>query len=292
MDDSKALNWLLVIFIVLNISLGVGNYQKYITAYRLSDESVEQIIAFLKAGNIEVSDELPREYGAINTINIIPVNITLDLREYLVDSFFGPERLGVTITEILEDTAYDNKLRVYKRNNMSLTFSTYQILFKDESIEINSQVSEREALKYAEAFYKLHGYNKLGKKVKIDYKKESYGASVTYYELYNNLPIFDSYLCMQITQDGVFSSLMQFSEVKEENNNRNEIYAVNQVLFKLHQIIEPTGITTITDIVFGYAREQIGNVFFFKEEAVPTYRITLEGVNTPLYVNAYTNELK
>ncbi len=272
----------------------MGNYQKYVTTYKLSDERVENIIAFLNSENIEVLEELPQSCSPISSIKIAPQNITLEYRESVVDSFFGKERTGVTITEFFEDVEYNNKLRVYKGGDKSLIFGMYKISFSDEGITVNteSNLSEKEALRYAANFYDLFGDDKLGKKVKIFYKKESYGADITYYELYNNLPVFDSYLYMKITDEGVFESTMQVSEVKEENSIRNDIYAVDQVLFKLHQIIKSTEVVTINNIVLGYGREQVGNAFLLKETAVPMYKVTIDNLNIPLFVNSYTNEVK
>ncbi len=96
---------------------------------------------------------------------------------------------------------------------------------------------------------------------------------------------------MAITEDGVFESILQISEIKQENNDRSDIYAVTQVLFKLSEDLDSSEITTINEIMLGYAREQVKNAYFVKEKAIPMYKITIEGLNTPLFVNAYTNEL-
>ncbi|OON98886.1 MAG: hypothetical protein ATN35_03075 [Epulopiscium sp. Nele67-Bin004] len=294
MDGNKALNYLLIIFLMLNIFLGFGNYQKYIAMYRLSDDNINKIIDFLESENILIDTQLPKEYMPTNTIYITPIDIGFEDREFIVDAVFGSGREGVIITEQADGTSYNTKSRVYTRENKSLIFSTYQVEYKNDDIRVNyeSNISEREAKKYAEDFFKIYGATFLEEKVKIEYKKESYGASITYYEVYNNLPVFDSYVYMAITDDGVFESTLQISDIKQENNDRLEIYAVTQVLFKLNESLDSSEMTTINEIMLGYAREQVKNAYFVKEKAIPMYKITTEGLNIPLFVNAYTNELK
>ncbi|OOB78131.1 MAG: hypothetical protein BEN19_00985 [Epulopiscium sp. Nuni2H_MBin003] len=296
MNDNKALNYLLSIFIILNIILAFGNYYKYVLSFRLSPERLSQITAYLEQNDIHIVGDLPTNYASVASITISPIKISTINRDILLDNIFGEKRQDVTITEISSQAEYDNKHRVYKKDNITLTFSTYQVAYTDSSISINytSTLTKDLALDYAKAYFNAYYSTIMDKKVKISYKKESYGALITYYEIYNNLPIFDSYMYMQITDDGVFMSTMALSEVKEESINQKEIYGVDQVLFNLQEIIKQSvnNQTYINDITIGYKRDVINRAFFLKEEAHPTYKIDIVGLNTPLYVNAYTNELK
>ncbi len=48
MNGNKALNYLIVMFVVLNILLGFGNYNKFVGQYTISDSRIESILSLLK----------------------------------------------------------------------------------------------------------------------------------------------------------------------------------------------------------------------------------------------------
>ncbi|WP_010167746.1 two-component system regulatory protein YycI [Candidatus Epulonipiscium viviparus] len=294
MNDKQTINYLLIIFIITNLFLGVGNYNKYIKNYTLNQNRIERITEFLEQDNITIESDLPKDHSAKPKISLIPKRITTNIRDSIVNNFFGEKREGVTITNVINKSEYDSQQRVYKKGLETLSFSTYKIIYRNFAIEksVNSDdlLSKQKILSYAKEHYEKFPADLLGKTVNIVYELVSYGANVTYYSVYSGLPVFDSYLYMQINNDGVFMSTMTLSEVSEKFFHEAEIYAVDQVLFNLHQFINPN--TIIKNITLGYARENQNSVFFLTEEAIPTYKIEIEGFRQPLFVNAYTNQIK
>ncbi|ONI46908.1 hypothetical protein AN643_00970 [Candidatus Epulonipiscioides saccharophilum] len=292
MNDKQTINYLLIIFVVTNLLLGIGNYNKYIKNYTLNQERIKSITTFLAEDGIIIQGELPKDHSAKSSISLIPRLISTTIRDDIVNNFFGEKRKGVTITNIKDKSDYDSLKRVYKKDAETLTFSTYQVMYYNSDIakEAEKNLSEQKALAYAKEYYKKYPDDLLGKKVVIVYEPVSKGAIVAYYAIYRDIPIFDSYLYMEINDKGVYSSDMKLSEVIQRNANTKEIYAVDQVLFNLHQIINKN--TIIKNITLGYARENQEGTFFLTEEATPTYKIEIEGFNKPLFIDAYTNSLK
>ncbi len=295
MDGSRALNYLLAMFLILNICLGIGNYQKNIGAYQLEDERIEYIMDFLAEQNVSINTTLPKSFQPIQEIEVTPIEYGTVERDMLVEKVFGSDRENVVITQISDEGPYENDVRVYQQNEQTLAFKINEVVFSDNAIEINeaSELTEKQALKYAELFNERIGFGKNGKKLKITYRNESFGASVTYYEVYNGLPIFGNYLRMEISDGGVFRGTMQKSEVGAKEVSKQPIYAVDQALFKLFSIIERTDRELIIeDIDLGYSRGQLTERHLLKEDAIPMYKILIEGISEPIYVNAYTNKVK
>ncbi|ONI45460.1 hypothetical protein AN641_04085 [Candidatus Epulonipiscioides gigas] len=293
MNDKQTMNYLLIIFIITNLLLGIGNYNKYIKNYTLTQERISNITDFLAKDGIIIQGDIPKDHSAKRAIKLTPQKITPNMRDSIVNNFFGNERKGVTITEIADKSNYDSQKRVYKKDNETLTFSAYKIIYQNSNIPNIPNIpniSQKKALSLAKEHYKKFPQDLLGKKVNIVYEQVSYGANISYYKLYNDLPVFDSHLSMQLTEDGVFMSTITLSEVTEENVNETEIYALDQVLFNLHYIINEH--TIIKNIILGYARINQESAFFLTEEAVPSYKINIEGLNKSLFVNAYTNQVK
>ncbi|ONI37550.1 hypothetical protein AN639_03665 [Candidatus Epulonipiscium fishelsonii] len=295
MDGSRALNYLLIMFISLNLCLAIGNYNKYINPYYLNKDNLNYIVSFLEEKNIIIESSVPRFSLPVQKIETIPLEITSTFRTNLVSKIFE-DKENITITNSSSNTPYNQEIRIYHNNKIFLQFSSYQVEYLNTLLESdgNQNLSRNQALKYAENFIEKLDLEKNKKNLKIKYRKDSNKANVTYYEIYNNLLLFESCISMDISEKGVFRATIQTAEVVNEYPQKQPLYLIDEVLFKIQQIltINDTSPIVIKDIELGYMPKNLEEIYFLEQEAVPMYKIIVDGLEYPLFVNAYTNEIQ
>ncbi|OON90918.1 MAG: hypothetical protein ATN32_02930 [Candidatus Epulonipiscium fishelsonii] len=294
MDGSRALNYLLIMFISLNICLAIGNYNKYINPYYLNKDNLNYIVSFLEEKNIIIESNIPRFSLPVQKIETIPLEITSKFRTDLVSKIFE-DRDNITITNSSNNIPYNQEV-IYHNDEIFLQFSSYQVEYLNTLLESegSQNLSRNQALKYAENFIEKLDLEKNKKNLKIKYRKDSYGANVTYYEIYNNLPLFESCISMDISEKGVFKATIKTAEVVEEYPRKQPLYLIDEVLFKIQQIVtvNDTKPMVIKDIELGYMPENLEDIYFIEQETVPMYKIITDSLENPLFVNAYTNEIQ
>lgn len=286
---NKALNGLLIIFIVLNVALGWMNYNRFNRFYRISDERIETIKGILAQRQIQVKADLPTLFMPRSSIWIEPMQITTTLRDQLVNRVFGKEREGVTITNETS-SEYGKNALIYRQEEAELAFYKTFLTYRNGAKQQEEGVlSQKQASKFAKAFVKQLNLEDYLKEVKIDYRSESYGMEVTYYEVYRGLPIFDSFVKMKISPQGVFEAEVRCLEVTDKVSLTKPLYPIDQVLFALQKPIEENKAYVIESVELGYRLNYTEGVHILSEEATPMYKITIEGLSDPIFVNAYTN---
>lgn len=290
MNWNKALNVLILIFIGVNVILAGANYEKNISIYKLSPKRIENVVKVFNEENITINAMLPTDFRPCKSLWTEPFQMTSEIRDQIVGSFFGKDKDRVMISQIASNMAYEKMKRVYKLDTKSLMFGENNLFYQDESIALKEgNLSKSEAEKMAKSFLRQIGQDKKFKNAKSEYRSESYGAVVTYYEVYEGIPLFDSFAVFQITPEGVATFYEQNVKVVESSSEVTPLYPIDKVLYGL-QDEEVFGETvTIEDISLGYGMENSEGMHILKEEAVPMYKIVLSGLDEPIFVNAYTN---
>lgn len=293
MKWDKALTYLIIMFLCVNIGLAIGNYNKSVRTYRLSDRRKENITSVLKDNNVIVKTKMPTQFAPVSSIWVLPVEVTPSVRDDLVKKLISSDGEGVRITKEMSELPYEQATRVYTKDEKELKFSTNYVYYKDSSIEVsNSFMPANKAKDIANEFLKKVDMLKNTKKLKIEHRNESYGASMTYYEVYDNLPIFGSYIHMKIAEDGVFEVILHGNTVGDKAQNKKPIYPIDTVLFGLMDEVDTSEPIIIEDMTLGYAVPSSVEMHVLREEAVPMYKISIQGLNKPLFVNAYTNTVE
>lgn len=289
MKWNKALNALIVMFLILNSVLGIGNYAKNIKAYRVSDERIASIKSILNDRGILFECEFPRNYKPVETLWIEPLEFVGEVRDRLIDQMFGKARIGVTISKENSKESYEQQALVYKKGEESVKIKHDKVIYENKTIQKKGgQMDKEEALKLAKKFVQRFNIQGSFEKVKIDYRIESYGAVVTYYEVYNRLPIFDSYIRMEITPDGIAVAEMQGAKLVNKMGTIKPLNPVDKVLFDIEEQIDQKPPLTIKDIQLGYSMKNKDGMHILEEEAIPRYKIIIKGLSEPVFVNAYT----
>lgn len=289
MNLQKALRLTIGLFVLANLLLGVANYRKYIEVYQLSPTRQTYIENILAEKNIALVAKLPRYFFPMGSLSLEPFELTATLRDSLVEQILGKDQ-PITITKTKANKVYGKAGRIYTKDKESLSFYDNYVVYENKGIEPQpSVISEQEALKIAKQFMNAFKIEEKFKNTKISYKVESYGATLTYYEVYKGLPIFDSHVKISMTGDKVFSATFQGVSQIKEKTVKKEIYPIDLVLFGISDRLSEIENVTITDITLGFGMQNKEGVYFVKEEALPMYKIEATGLNTPLFVNAYTN---
>lgn len=289
MKWSKALNALIIMFLMMNVLLGFGNYTKNVTAYHISDGRIASIKSILNNKGIIFECELPRSFRPLETLWLELVEIESTLRAQLVENVFGKNNNDVTISKESSEEPYEKPTLIYSNKKQELKFKHNEVIYTNKVINKEEVLMKKDdALKLARDFVdnlKLEGKFK---KVKIDYRIESYGAIVTYYEVYNQLPVFDSYIHMEITPEGVQQARIQGAKLVEKNGTTKPLNPIDKVLFDIEEQIEKKPPLVIENIQLGYSMKNKEGMHILEEEAVPMYKIDVKGLSEPVFVNAYT----
>ncbi|MGL4737402.1 MAG: hypothetical protein ACRCW2_08125 [Cellulosilyticaceae bacterium] len=293
MNWDKTVNILIALFVVVNSCLAGANYQKNVNNYRLSQRRVENVVKVFEEDQNLIACELPRNFRPMGTLWTEPVEIEGASRDALVDKVFGSQRDQVVITQIESPLPYGKMQRVYRTGDRSLTFGGNTIFYKDESIRLGTaNISKSDGEKLARAFLRQIGLDKKYKNVKSEYRSESYGALITYYEVYEGIPLFDSFVVLQVTPYGVAGFYGQSVNVVKSSSEPRPLYPIDKVLYGLQDETFFEGPVTIENITLGYGMENSEGMHILKEEAIPMYKITCKGLDEPLFVNAYTNMIE
>ena len=113
-----------------------------------------------------------------------------------------------------------------------------------------------------------------------------------YYDEYDKMPVFDSYVKLKMTPLGITDAEIHKVELGEATGEKQAIYSVDQVFFYLISLIGPREKpVVIKDIMIGYALENPKGTHLIAEKAIPFYQIILENGEIH-YINAYTNEIR
>ena len=115
---------------------------------------------------------------------------------------------------------------------------------------------------------------------------------MTFYAKYEKLPIFDIYISFEIVDDEIQTATMNLGQISqlEENKNKKEIYPIDLILFGIDDELNIEKPIYITDITLGYKAVEERNISLLGAQIIPVYKIYIKGLNSPIYVNAYTNQ--
>lgn len=286
----RALNFLIIVFLCTNIFLGAINYQRFVTTYQVSDRRIDSVISILDKKGIKVQADLPRSFAPKGAIWLQPIEITSAIRDRMVGSLLGEDRSLITITKDVDGSQYGKNVLIYSMGEEQVKFYKDKITYAHQVLKKeDNNLSYKEALKLAKSFLDRINLGEHFKEVKIDYRSESYGACVTYYEVYRGLPIFDSFVKMKISSEGVFEAEIKCLDITDKMGEVKPLYAIDQILFTLQDLQLEETTKVIESVELGYRLDHSEGMHILSEEAVPMYKIQIKGLSKPVFVNAYTN---
>jgi len=292
MNGRKVLGRLILVFIGINLVLLAMNIMKDVGSYILSGEDIKAITSILEDRDIILDTTLPRVYTPKKKACIVLPESNLETRDNMVKKVLAASMDEITISSSAKSGTDQVTNRVYTKESQSVTFEGKQIIYKDLNVSL-----ERSPMLLARAKEACRGFiKKAGLEKKF---KQAYSESVVlenkiiliYYPKFEGIPVFNSYLEFTIGQDGIAQVIMQLADIQEskETQIKGAIYPVDIVLFGIDDDLQLKKPLRITSIVLGYCSLNTPGMDILEEEIVPAYKIEIDGLNTPLFVNAYTN---
>ena len=288
MNWSRGKNRLIILFLCINVLLGWANYRKNSSAYVLKESQVEDIKTILEENNIFVDSPIPKKYRPLPKLTVSPFPINSTIREDFVKKILGTLD-GVTISVESAKTPNQKPRRIYRKDEEVVSFEGENILYYHEGGLDTGAISVDEAQKLAEDWLSQIDYSP--RKMHRQVVEDSDCVYVIYYDKFDGIPVFDSYIKTKITSSGVKEAEIHKVELGQVIGEKQEIYSADQVFFYLLKLIAADEPTHIKDIMLGYALENPKGTHLIAEKALPFYQIILEDGRI-YYINAYNSEIR
>lgn len=294
MNWSKGKNRLIILFLSINILLGWANYRKGSGAHVLKETQVQDIKKVLEENNIFVDSPIPREYMPLQKLTVFPYQIDSKTREVFVNKLLQTLD-GVKVSIEAPKVSDEKPRRIYRKDEEIVIFEGENILYRhegiieDDAVEVRENMDINGAKKIAEKWLTQMEYSP--RKMHMQVVEQPGDLHIIYYDKYEGMPVFDSYVKIQITPLGISQVEIHKVELGGVTGEKQDIYSVDQVFFYLIKIISKEEPIHIKDIVVGYALENPKGTHLIAEKAIPFYQVILEDGRI-YYINAYNSEIR
>ena len=173
-----------------------------------------------------------------------------------------------------------SKIYYFTKDNERLAFDKEEVMYTNsEAGLLAGKLSVSEAKAEAEAFVKRLEVGKLYNEAYVEVKQEREYILITYFPTFNDIPIFDLPIEMQVYTDGIKSAVIYLGEVNTIEDSRRIITPVDRVLFGIEEYIPDMNHIVIKDITLGYKKMQKKGSNLWGEQIVPVYKIMVEGLD-------------
>lgn len=280
MDWKKAKNYTILFLLALNIMLFTLNLIK-LNKYNLSQGQKKAINTILNNNNISIKSEIPDNFKPMPQIILkSPTYDTIELQNIFFNNINDIKR-----TEEFEKTIFSIK-------NESLTIDGNYALYENKNTSESFQLNEKNALKKIEkcinTIEKKFDTFKLSNMI----ENENY-ITFQYDQSYIDNIIFNNNIIFTVYSDGSFTCSLSYFEPVHITGDKSDICSADEALFSFYKEIKNTideNAINIIDMDLGYFIEDYAQNDS-EITAVPHYRIFIDGVDEPYYINAYNNSM-
>ena len=291
MNWTKGKNRLIILFLSINILLGWANYRKSSAAYVLKETQVQDINRVLRENNVFIDTPIPKAYKPLPKLTVSPFQLDGGGREDFVRRLL--ETLdGVKVSIEAAKSPDEKPRRIYYRGEESVTFEGENILYRHgqkQGVLAGEELGISPAKDMARQWMVKMGYSP--RKMHMQVVEDGGDLNIIYYDKYDGIPIFDSYVKISISPLGIQEVQVHKVELGQVTGGKQEIYSVDQVFFYLMTLLSSDEPTHIKDIMLGYALENPKGTHLIAEKALPFYQVILEDGRT-YYINAYNSEIR
>lgn len=290
MNGKRILKKLIGLFLIINVILFMFNYANTSTTYTLTKGRVDNIKAVLADRGIAISAQLPRNFSPKSSANLSFMDNAF--RYTIEKNFFGNNLASVKHSVGTSESGHGHgKVQYSVLEDEVLAFTGKNLLYTNKQIKA---WDKKPNLKEAKAFcQKL--IKRIDPKLNVDdYKlqieeRENYWL-LTYYLVFEGIPVLDSYMTFRVCEDGVASGEVHLATLEITSEEKKDIYPIDLVLFNLPDYIEGQDNLEISDIELVYKRNSNSNNMW-GQNIVPAYKIQIKGLEEALFVNAYNNQI-
>ncbi len=291
MNVKKLLNQLIKLFLVLNLVLFIMNGVNLSTEYLLSQERITYIYELLSREGIEIESELERDFSPKRTADLIYKGDGLSVRNEMIKNFFEDDLVSVKRSKSNSKQHPGDEVWHYTLGGETLSFDRYELRYENSDIE-NSKVplSLKEAKHLCESLMSRIGMKIDRNQYIIESQKHHTYWQLNYYYKLEGLPVLDLYMTFKVQSEGISSATMYLGEIEITSQTGQVIYPVDLVLFGIEEELLKEGHKRISKVSMAYKKlEEEDSIW--GQKIVPVYKIEIDGLEEPLFVNAYTNKI-
>ena len=292
MNGRKILNRLITLFIAINVILFVFLSVRRGIQYQLPKERVDNIIAVLADKNITVKCELPRDFKPKSSATLTYTGDSVSTRNDLVSTLFGSSPSKILRSTGAREEDPSSKIYYFTKEKEQLSFDQQEIVYVNSKVDVlTPKPSLPEAKRMAETFIKRLKLGQMYSSSYVEAREEEHCFHLIYFPVFNNIPLFDLPIEMKVFKEGIGSATLYLGEVNQIEDSKGRITPIDLVLFGIEAYIPENNHMVIEDITLGYKKIQKKGSNLWGEQIIPAYKIVIEGLENPIFVNAYTNEI-
>lgn len=292
MNGRKILNRLIILFVAINVILFVFLSIRRGIQYQLSKERVNNIITVLADKNITFKCELPRNFEPKASATLTYTGDRVSKRNDLVSTLFGSDPSKIIRSTGTREEDPTSKIYYFTKGKEQLTFEEQEIVYVNSKVDVLTQKpSLSEAKRMAESFIKRLKLGQMYSSSYVEVREEEHCFHIIYFPVFNNIPIFDLPIEMKVYNEGIGSAVVYLGEVNQIEDSKGRITPIDLVLFGIEAYIPENNHMVIEDITLGYKKIQKKGSNLWGEQIIPVYKIVIESLENPIFVNAYTNEI-
>ena len=293
LNGKKVLNRLILLFVVINIIVLTLNLVAASKRYIISDERINNIITLLETKDVFVEGKMPINFRPRQSINIVYESSTVSMRDDIVRKVFGEDTLDIRRSTIKEGENNFGKTYKFELDSEVLEFNKYNIRYTNSNTNLYYE-GINEIKKYGNNLIKKMGIEHMYVNPYVEYQEYEDKKIMKYFSTVKDIPIDDVCMIMEVYKSGCKIEL-PLARVEEVENSYQEIIPVDRVLFGIDEYInQMVGVFLreiyIREIRLIYRKQNVESDNIWGEKNIPVYKLEIQGLEKPIFVNAYTND--
>ena len=293
LNGKKVLNRLILLFVVINIIVLMLNLVAASKRYIVSDERINNIITLLETKDVFVEGKMPINFRPRQSINIVYESSTVSMRDDIVRKVFGEDTLDIRRSTIKEGENNFGKTYKFELDSEVLEFNKYNIRYTNSNTNLYYE-GINEIKKYGNNLIKKMGIEHMYVNPYVEYQEYEDKKIMKYFSTVKDIPIDDVCMIMEVYKSGCKIEL-PLARVEEVENSYQEIIPVDRVLFGIDEYInQMVGVFLreiyIREIRLIYRKQNVESDNIWGEKNIPVYKLEIQGLEKPIFVNAYTND--
>lgn len=291
MNAKKILNQLIRVFAAINVVLFIGNFMCRGNEYLLSQERITHITKLFERDGISITTELSRDFVPKYTANLVFLGSSVAVRDKVTKRFFDGEISKVKRSTERGNNQVNGKKLCYTLGDERLAFDGNELIYTNAAAGKKvGKLKEEQAKNLCKKLLSRISKNKVNENYNVHIIEEEDYLKVIYYPTLEGVPILDSYMTFDVYSDGVASANMFLAQVEIQGEEKKDIYSVDLVLFGMEDYFLENNYLQINKVSLCYKfagdEENI-----LGQQIIPVYKIEVDGLEEPLFVNAYSNKV-
>lgn len=280
MKWDRAKNLIIIFLVLLNVALLVLNTVAD-NKYEMTPEQENNIIRALTNNNIAVYVQLPTNYKPMQTLQMTPSKSDIE-KEKIAQVFIDNPSYSTEFGKYIASSEDGKRILTFENGFFNLFVDSNDEFVIEDINKLTDIVKQ---------------FGKGFENYKLDIVfKENDRYMAEYREMVDDTVIYSNYVEFEVVNDKLVSVRGYYSNNSGYSNVKREISSVDMALFTFMQEVRnmyPAKEIFVNKVDIVYYQEEY---FDYSDElvvtnAVPCYRIYIEGGSVPFIISAYTNKI-